>query len=382
MHRNLAGRTAADIRALAYPVVCGLLLGVLYGVYKHPVALAGAITGGVAGASIGGVLVALERLFFTRRRARPLLRRPMWQFVVFRLAAYLLVTLAGIRLSHLLGDVFLPPDHPHGIRLSTVDVLAAFSLALAFVWLNDLARFMGGRVLLDLLLGRQLQPRHEERVFLLADVVDSSVAAQELGDLRFHAWLNDVFFDLAEAVVPYGGRIYRYIGDQAIITWPLTQPDAGRRAVACAFAITDELTARANRYHRSYGITPEFHYVLHGGTVVAGEMGHLRREVVYLGETLNEASRLERYAKAHGQRMTISDALLSRVVLPPEAEVGQALMVDGDPDGVVRAHVIHRRTRSGGSVASTGAGLRSVAVDVHARRNGVGIGKCHVYPKS
>lgn len=353
MRRYDMARTRADLRTLATPLGGGLVLGVVYGVLKHPVPLAGAATGGLAGALICGALVALERLFFTRRRARPLLRRPMWQFVAVRLFVYLLVTLAGIHFSHKLGDLFLPPEHPHGIRLSAVDVAAAFSLALAFVWLNDLARFMGGRVLLDLLLGRQLRPRHETRVFLLVDVVGSSQVAQALGDLRFHAWLNDVFFDLAEPVARHGGRIYRYVGDQAIITWPFTRGEAGERALRCAFAIADEITARATAYRQTYGIAPELRYVLHGGTVVAGEMGHLRREVVYLGEALNEASRLERQAKAQGRRMIMSDTLRANIDLPPGVEVAETLRMADGANGCVYTHVLRRTGDGGGRMAES-----------------------------
>jgi class 3 adenylate cyclase len=36
--------------------------------------------------------------------------------------------------------------------------------------------------------------------------------------------------------------------------------------------------------------------ILHGGTVTAGELGDLRQQIVFVGDILNTAARLEEYA--------------------------------------------------------------------------------------
>ena len=56
---------------------------------------------------------------------------------------------------------------------------------------------------------------------------------------------------------------------------------------------------------------------LHGGTVTAGELGDLRRQIVFVGDILNTAARLEEYAKRAGLDLVVSDALLRRLELPP-----------------------------------------------------------------
>jgi len=57
---------------------------------------------------------------------------------------------------------------------------------------------------------------------------------------------------------------------------------------------------------------PDFHR----GTVTAGELGDLRQQIVFVGDILNIAARLESYAKEAGLGLVISGALLERLVLP------------------------------------------------------------------
>jgi adenylate cyclase len=79
-----------------------------------------------------------------------------------------------------------------------------------------------------------------------------------------------------------------------------------------------ETVAReASRYRREFGVVPRFRGGLHGGTVTAGELGDLRQQIVFVGDILNTAARLEQYAKRMGLDLVISSALLERLALPP-----------------------------------------------------------------
>ena len=57
--------------------------------------------------------------------------------------------------------------------------------------------------------------------------------------------------------------------------------------------------------------------VLHAGPVVAGECGDAKLAIVYLGDTLNTAARIEETAKAMRRDCLISDTLLAQLDLPP-----------------------------------------------------------------
>jgi class 3 adenylate cyclase len=81
-------------------------------------------------------------------------------------------------------------------------------------------------------------------------------------------------------------------------------------------AIQDALALRADDYRRTFGTVPAVRVVLHSGPVVVGECGDAKLAIVYLGDTLNTAARIEETAKALGRDCLISDTLLARLDLP------------------------------------------------------------------
>ena len=89
------------------------------------------------------------------------------------------------------------------------------------------------------------------------------------------------------------------------------------RAALCVFAAAQTIEDRADWYRSHFGLVPRFRASLHVGPVVAGEIGQQRREIAYVGDTLNTASRLLDAARSAGHDVVISQALLDRLSLPP-----------------------------------------------------------------
>ena len=122
--------------------------------------------------------------------------------------------------------------------------------------------------------------------------------------------------DLTEPVLQADAEIYQYAGDEVVVTWRL---DAGLRmanCVRCFFGIRATVARHAPRYQREFGTVPRFRGGLHGGPVTGGELGDLRRQIVFVGDILNTAARLEEYAKRMNLDLVVSGALLERLALP------------------------------------------------------------------
>jgi class 3 adenylate cyclase len=126
--------------------------------------------------------------------------------------------------------------------------------------------------------------------------------------------------DVTEPVLDADGEIYQYAGDEVVVTWPLATGVRAASCVRCFFAIRDAIAAQAARYQRDFGTVPRFRAGLHGGAVTAGELGDLRQQIVFVGDVLNAAARLEEYAKRAGLDLVVSGALLQRLALPPEVQ--------------------------------------------------------------
>ena len=98
-------------------------------------------------------------------------------------------------------------------------LVGIFVFALLINFTVQVDRLLGRGVLVSLLLGRYHRPREEVRIFLLVDLRDSSRIAEELGNMRYLAFLKRFIADISTSAIRFGGRIYRYVGDQVILTW-------------------------------------------------------------------------------------------------------------------------------------------------------------------
>lgn len=89
------------------------------------------------------------------------------------------------------------------------------------------------------------------------------------------------------------GSVYQYAGDEVVLSWPKKQGIEGGAAIRCFFAIRDYLDSRKDYYKSTYGVQPVFKAGVHVGWVTVAEVGVLKREISYHGDTLNTAARIE-----------------------------------------------------------------------------------------
>jgi adenylate cyclase len=181
-------------------------------------------------------------------------------------------------------------------------------------------RMISANVLRYFVTGAYHRPRREERIFLFLDLEGSTALAERLGSATYFELLRCFVDDLSEPVLACEGEIYQYAGDEVVITWPDAWGVRRANCVRCFFAIRQAVVAAAGRYERDFGVVPTFRGGLHGGTITAGELGDLRQQIVFVGDILNTAARLEEYAKRTGRELVVSGTLLQRLALPAGIE--------------------------------------------------------------
>jgi adenylate cyclase len=212
------------------------------------------------------------------------------------------------------------PDH--GLAelaiVNRTDLIYALSILAIIMFMLRIRDLIGTDVFLSLLTGRYHKPVQEERIFLFIDVAGSTQFAERYGDLRAQQYLGSFFAALAEPVRSHLGAIDDYVGDLAIISWPLERGAKNALCVRCIFAIAQQ-TARDEKLWRSqFGTVPRFRAALHGGSVVAGEVGVDRHKIAYFGDTVNTTARLEALCRELERPYLISADLMSRIPrLPP-----------------------------------------------------------------
>ncbi len=230
--------------------------------------------------------------------------------VAIKTVLYLAVVLFGLEVG---GSAFPPPGET-GIEAR--DVLFSLAVSFVFVFMLDVNSLLGQNVLLNFATGRYYRPRLEERVFLFIDMENSTGLAERLGPLAFHRLLNRFVADLSDPIVAARGEIYSYVGDELIATWKLDRGIAEGRCVTACFDAMDKLTWSAPDYWREFGAAVNFRAGLHCGPVVTGEMGSVKREIVFLGDTVNTAARIQDFCRQTGERVLASADLIDRFELP------------------------------------------------------------------
>lgn len=152
------------------------------------------------------------------------------------------------------------------------------------------------------------KPTEQERIFMFIDLKGSTSIAEKLFHKKFSHLVQDVFNDMA-MVDNYGGEIYQYLGDGAIISWNLKSGLKNSNCLQAFFAFTNLIDRRKRYYLRKYGLEPKFKAGVHVGKVMVLQVGQIRRDISYNGDTLNTAARIESKCNEFKQSLMISGDL-------------------------------------------------------------------------
>jgi len=251
-------------------------------------------------------------LYFNSRSGGWLRKSPLVAEILLRAVAMAAaVSTAAAILQMLLYDRRLESTWL-AVELPRIVVLA-FAISVFFGAAFELTRLIGARVLLNIILGRYRHPTREERVLMFLDLAGSTSLAEALGEVRMQELLTRFFFDIDEPIVTHAGEVHAYVGDEVIVTWPLTTQVSTGRCFECFFAIEDRIAETADSYQREFGSIPRFRAALHAGPVVISECGNSRRQIAYFGDTLNVTQRLQEHCKLVGRTLLVSADLLTRI---------------------------------------------------------------------
>ncbi len=298
-------------------------LSALFGAALPPPTTTGLVGGFIVGGLIGYVMTRFE-IQSAGPWARTLKRYPLPLLFVGRLLCYVA---AFLIIPH--GGLFILRQFDPTIDLSSV--LTGRNLALAFLFafvinfFMVLRRMIGMKTIAAIATGRYNRAREEERIVAFMDLKGSTPLAEKLGTARYHEFLDDVFFDMADSILELGATVYQYVGDEVIVTW---QTDRGLKNAACIryfFDVEEALARRRQIYLDTYGVAPTMRGALHIGPLMVGEIGDLNRTIVMIGDTMNTTSRIEGACKKFGRDYVASAELVKRVTQLPQGIKSESL---------------------------------------------------------
>ncbi len=169
---------------------------------------------------------------------------------------------------------------------------------------------------------------------LFADVVDSTLLAEKIGEEAFFSFMQVVVPEMTRAVQEHGGTVEKLMGDgvMAIFGAPLTVEDAPLNACRAGLDILARVRATGDRLEAEHGQRPQIRIGINTGHAVVGNLGtELQQEVTALGDSINLAARIESLAEPDST--VIGEATYLLVKDYVEAEFAGEYAVRGKSDG-------------------------------------------------
>lgn len=181
--------------------------------------------------------------------------------------------------------------------------------AFAFSFIRQMITQIGGRVLLNLIMGKYRYPKQEDRIFMFLDLKSSTKIAEKLGHARFSGLLQDCFHDLTDTVIKHEVEIYLYVGDETVLTWKSEKGVTRSNCINAFYDFQATLQQKSEYYKAKYGIIPEFKAGLNAGIVTVAEIGVIKKHIAYHGDVLNIAARIEGKCNEYGRNVLVSASL-------------------------------------------------------------------------
>ncbi len=275
----------------------------------------------LAVAVVGCLVGAVELLFLNRRLAARSLGTKLVAKTLFYtifLTGVVVVTFpvaAALEMGTGLADPRVW-DRLQAFAISKESLSTGVQLVTSLVvslFYAEISEHMGPRVLTNFLIGRYHTPKEERRVFLFSDMKSSTSITERLGHARYFEFLRAYYNALAGAVVDHEGEVYQYIGDEIVVSWTETDGLRDANCVRCALAMKRDLRGRAAWFEDRFGVAPDFRAGLQVGPVTTGEIGALKKEIVFTGDVLNQTARIQALCKPLGADILVGDELASRL---------------------------------------------------------------------
>ena len=205
----------------------------------------------------------------------------------------------------------------------SVEVYIASVIGISLFY-TEVSENLGQGVLRNFFIGKYHKPQVEERIFMFLDMKSSTTIAEKIGHVRYFEMLKEYFSDLSDSIIRYSGEIYQYVGDEIVVSWKLRNGLLNNNCVKCFFAMKEEIKKEFESYHEKFGLLPEFKAGLHIGMVTTGEIGVIKKEIIFTGDVLNTTARIQGLCNPYEVEILISDPLMKRLHLHSQFQI-QAL---------------------------------------------------------
>jgi adenylate cyclase len=127
--------------------------------------------------------------------------------------------------------------------------------------------------------------------------------------------LKEYFSDLSNSIITFSGEIYQYVGDEIVVSWTLKNGLQNNNCIHCFFAMKTEIKNHTAKYNEKFGLLPEFKAGFHVGKVTTGEIGVIKKDIIFTGDVLNTTARIQGLCNEYEVDILVSSQLMKKLSL-------------------------------------------------------------------
>jgi len=272
---------------------------------------------------------AIEIFYFSGLFAR----RTFVAKIVFKTIIYLCVNIFFLLLNTVIynASTLNKPIFDAAVLKNVMTFFSSFSFWSVEVYIGtvigislfytEVSENLGQGVLHNFFVGKYHKPKEEERIFMFLDMKSSTTIAEKIGHVRYFEMLREYFADLSDSIVRHSGEIYQYVGDEVVLSWKLKNGLSNNNCIRCFFAMKDEIGKQVEHYNAEFGLLPQFKAGLHIGKVTTGEIGVIKKEIIFTGDVLNTTARIQGLCNSYEVDILVSDSLMKKLHLQSQFQV-------------------------------------------------------------
>ncbi len=271
----------------------------------------------------GLIIGSVEVLYLTKLFQR----KSFVQKIIYKTTLYLTFIVAFLLLTSLFFNSFALKQSIFSevVLHNTVAFFTTFSFWSVVIYVgsmigvslfyHEVNENLGQGVLRNFFSGKYHTPKEEERIFMFLDMKGSTTIAEQIGHGKYFAMLKEYFADLSSPIIRHAGEVYQYVGDEVVITWTLKNGLYNNNCIACFFALKDSLHKQEEKYRSTFGVVPDFKAGLHVGKVTTGEIGVIKKEIIFTGDVLNTTARIQSLCNSLWVDILVSGQLMKKLAV-------------------------------------------------------------------
>lgn len=178
---------------------------------------------------------------------------------------------------------------------------------------SEMGEYLGNGVLYNYSFGKYHKPKQEARIFMFLDMKSSTTIAEKIGHKKYFDLLKSYYADMTDAILETSGEIYQYVGDEIVVSWTKKNGLFKNNAIECFRKIYNVFKRRETDYIDEFGLTPSFKAGYHIGEVTTGEIGIIKKDIIYTGDALNTTARIQGQCNIHKVKVLISEDLVDKL---------------------------------------------------------------------